>query len=259
MSCLITPAARSQVEAADAEFEAGISAKDKGDVNGAIQHLQRAVALDPKMIKAHFAIGAIAELWCYGSEGEALCKLALKEYTKVLELDGSRNDVLKNIAYGSYVVDQIDQAESYYRKALTLDPNDPEALGGVAAIDQRRAYRDEVGAKIEHKVPLEKPLIDSPSCEEVRQRNLARIEEGIALLTRALRIHTDESSLMSFLSALYRHRAEIQCGNPRAYKADKSAARKWNHMVHETLKKRKPGDPFLRRIPPAPPPAPDGK
>ena len=259
MSCLITQVARPQGEDANSEFEAGISAKDKGDVNTALRHLQRAVALDPEMIKAHFAIGSIAELWCYGSHGEELCKLALGEYEKVLELDASRDDLFKNIAYAYYYFDHLDQAESYYRKALGLDPDDPEALGGVAAMDQRRVTRNVVTAKIEQRVPSENPLIDSPFCQEVRQMNLARIEEAIGLLTRALQIRNNDLDLMGYLSLLLRNRADIQCGNPKAYKADRSTARKWNHRLNETRTKRKAGDPILRRIPSAPPPAPDGK
>jgi Flp pilus assembly protein TadD len=231
-----------------------MSANEKGDVEAALQHLRRAVALDPKMIKAHFAIGAIADLWCENNV-ERRCELAIEEYKKVLELDASREDALKNLAYASYLIDQIDQAESYYRKALALDANDPEVLGGVAAIDAQRSYRDEAAAKVEHKVPIGKALIDSSSCQEVRQRNLARVEEGIALLTRALQIRSNSSDLMGFLSLLHARRAEIQCDNPQGYKAERNAARKWDRMRKETWK-RKTDDQSLRKLPPAPPPAP---
>jgi Flp pilus assembly protein TadD len=254
MSCLITSAARSQALTADAEFAVGMSANEKGDVEAALQHLQRAVALDPKMIKAHFAVGTIADLWCENNV-ERRCELAIEEYKKVLELDASREDALKNLAYASYVIDRIDQAESYYRKALALDGNDPEVLGGLAAIDNQRSYRDEAAAKVEHKVPIGKALIYSPSCQEVRQRNLARVEQGIALLTRALQIRNNSTDLMGFLSLLHARRGEIQCDNPQGYKVDRNAARKWDRMRKETWK-RKTDDRSLRKLPPAPPPAP---
>ena len=54
---LIVPAASSQVDVAEAEFAAGMLANEKGDPDLALQHLQRAVDLNPEMTKAHFAIG----------------------------------------------------------------------------------------------------------------------------------------------------------------------------------------------------------
>jgi Flp pilus assembly protein TadD len=248
---LTTVAARSQGPTSDNEFEAGMSANERGDIGAALQHLQRAIALDPKLTKAHFAIGTIADLMCDISAER--CELAIEEYKKVLELDASREDALRNLAYASYLVERVDEAESYYRKALALDPKDPEALGGLAAIDARRSYRDEVVAKVEHGIPPGRPLIHSPSCPELRQRNLARIEEGIALLTRALEIRKNSSDLMGFLSSLYVNRAEIQCGDSPGYKADRTAAKRWER-VRKEIWKRKGDDHSLRRLPPGPPP-----
>src|SRR5258708_8988777 len=100
----------------------GTSAEKKGDYRVAFEHLQRAVALDPKMIKAHFALGMIAESQCAVSEER--CQLSVEEYNKVLELDPSREDATKNLAFVLYQVNRVDESESYYRKALALNAND---------------------------------------------------------------------------------------------------------------------------------------
>ena len=230
-----------------------MSANEKGDIDAALQHLQRAVAINPKMTKAHFAIGTIADLWC-GMDGDR-CGLAIQEYKKTLELEPSNEEALRNLAYSIYRVEGPgkDEAESYYRKALGLGTNDPEVLCSVAAIDAQRSWVDVGLAKIALKLPTGKALIDSPSCHEVRDRNLVRVEEGIALLTRALQIRSNSTDLSGFMSWLYTDRAELQCHNRPAYKADRNAARKWDRMRKEIWKRKADNYGFVKCPPPPPP------
>jgi tetratricopeptide (TPR) repeat protein len=253
---LMTSAASPQVLTANAELAMGMSAEKNGDYGAALDHLQRAVALDPRMINAHFALGTVADSSCAISEER--CQLALEEYKKVLELDPSREDAMKNLAFVLYQVNRIDEAESYYRTALALNANDPDVLCGVAALNNRASYRLEVLARLENKLTTDEPLINWPFCREVRDGNLARVEVGIALLTRARVAQNQSTELMIYLAVLYRARAEIQCNNPKAYKADMNTSAKWYRMRTETLK-RKADDFSLRECPAAPPPPPNRK
>jgi tetratricopeptide (TPR) repeat protein len=252
---LIVPAAGSQVDVAEAEFTAGMLANGKGDPDLALQHLQRAVDLNPEMTKAHFAIGAIVDVWC--GMNEERCRLAISAYRKVLDLDPSYPDGLKNIGWAIYAAQRpnVDEAEIYYRKALAADPKDPELICAVAAIDAQGSWHDLAIAKADLKLPMRKLLIPSSSCHEVRERNLARVEEGIALLMGALQIRKDSTELLGFLSWLYMDRAEIQCDNRQAYMADENAARKWDRLRKEVWKRKADTGPF-QKCPPAPPPMP---
>jgi len=249
----MTVTGSSQITTADAELAAGMSAEGKGDYSGAIEHLQRAIALDPKMINAHFTLAAIADLWCDQSEGDERCRLAVEEYKKVLELDPLREDAMRNLAYALYQVSRAEEAESYYRQALALDPKDPEALCGVTVLDQKISFRVEALARLENKLEANEPLIASPFCHEVRDRNLSRVEEGIALLTQASKTNEHSITLMGYIAELYRGRAAIQCNNPRAYRADTNAAAKWYRLRKETSKKNA-ADLSFRKCPSPPPP-----
>jgi tetratricopeptide (TPR) repeat protein len=254
MSCRIAPVATAT---ADAELAAGMAAQEKGDHPAALRHAQKAVALAPKMTKAHFALGKIADGMCIPNAqpgpDERLCGLAIHEYKSVLEVDPSYAEASTNLAYLSYSFGKRDEAERYYRKSLALRPDDPEAACGVAALGVQRAWTDVTHERNKLSLPLKKPLIDSPSCREVRERNLTGFEESLALLTRALEVRPENMALMGFLSFLYSGRAEIQCGNRRAYEADKAAAKKWDRMEKEQLKKAQTGH-VLSKCPPAPPP-----
>lgn len=248
-------AAHSQSVNAENEFAAGTSAKNNGHYEIAMHHFQGAIALDPKMIEAHFALGTVTDVWCGLDGGDARCLIAIDEYKKVLELDSSREDATKNLALALYRMSHDDDAEAYYRKALALDRNDPDALCGVASFDMRKSFRVENLARFENDLKFEQPLIHSPACAAVREKNVARVEEGITLLTAARVSNEHSTELLGYLAELHRERAEIQCGNPRAYRADMNAATKMNRMRNDTWK-RNGADSSVQKCPPAPPPPP---
>lgn len=259
LSCMVSPEAKSQVSTADAEFALGKSSEEKGDYHAALEHLLRATLLDPKMIKAHFAVGAIAGSWCgrdidSNSAPEAgFCKLAVDEYEKVLELDAAHEGALKKLAFIFYMKLQLNEAEVYYRKALDLNPNNPELLCGVSAIAYTRSWPEiSPAAKLKYMLPIGAPLIHSPFCHDIRRQNLSRVEEGITLLKRAHKSRNNCVELLIYMSRLYTIRAEIQCGNSAAYKADRKAAAKWDQAAEKIW--RKSGAHPSLECPPAPPP-----
>ncbi len=258
---LISPAANPQVLTADAELAVSRAAREKGDYNAALLHAQMAVSLSPQMTEAHFTLGSIADDMCIPNAqpgpDERLCGLAIQEYKKVLELDASHADALKNLAYLLYQFYRLEESENYYRQGLALYPDDPEDLCGVAVFDYYHSASDVSKTKAELNLSLKTPLIGSPLCSEVRQSNQARVGEGIALLSRALQFRSDDLDLMGHLSALYYVRAEIQYGNREAYKTDLNAARKLNRMLLNRTRKRRFPLRVLQKCPSAPPPRPD--
>ena len=224
---------------------------------GALEYLKRAVALDPKMTKAYFAIGSIADIWCGVDDGDPLCQVAIDGYQKVVALEPSRKEAWKRLAYASYGMYRIDQAESDYRRALSLDANDPEVLGGLAALDMQAAYRDVALAKIEPKVVTERELIDSPFCEQVRGKNMAPVNEGIEFAAKAREVKNKNVNLMGFLGVLYATRAQIQCGDLKSFKDDMDASKWWSRLIAKTHHQTR--DQNLRNMPPGPPPPPPAR
>ena len=83
--------------------------------------------------------------------------------------------------------------------------------------------------------------------------NLARIEEGISLVSKSLRIDSRNLDAMRHLSSLYAARAEIQCGDPRAYRADMNNAKRWDRLGTQLFKAKVHIEAF-RKCPPGPPP-----
>ena len=246
-----------QISEVTAELALSSAARQKGDYVAALRYAQKAIASNPETSSAHFATAKIADDMCIpnAQPGPRMreCNLAIDEYKRVLQIDGSHQEASKNLAFLLWQFGR-EEAEDYYRKALALNPNDPEALAAVGATNASRSWRHVALRKADAGIPAERPLISFAGCFEIRQNELARVNEGISVLRKALQIESDNVEFMVWLSELYKTRAETQCGDPKAYRSDISDARKWNRVGNAS--RRISGDNSLRRYPPAPPPAP---
>jgi len=258
--CLIAAPASAQIPGADGELAVGLAAQEKGDYERAFQHLQRAVVLDPGMIKAHFALATVADHLCLPNAEPGpdtnVCGIAVQEYEKVPELDASRQDALKSLAYLLYQFNRVNESEVYYRRDYELNENDPEAMCALAALDFRRVWVDLSETRVALQLPPGTPLVSSPACNEVRGRIQPGVGEGIALLLRAVRAIDNDSDLKEYLSAFYMVRSQIQCGNSRASSADIKTAKAWSRRAKHTSQTNAQQHSFTK-CPPAPPPAPD--
>jgi tetratricopeptide (TPR) repeat protein len=230
LTACASPAKKRQIAEAVTDLALSSAAREKGNYPTALMYAQKAVAASPGMASAHFAVGRIADDLCIpnAEPGPNMreCNLAIEEYKRTLQIDGSDKEASIDLAYLLWQFGR-EESESYYRKALALDPNDPEALAAIATIDFRQSRKDMVQREVNAGASAEKPLIGLAGCFEIRQNDLDRVNEGISLLTKALQVESDNLEFKAWLSVLYDNRAEIQCGNPEAYRVDVAKARKW--------------------------------
>lgn len=247
------PVAKPQATTADSEMTAGGLAREKGDYPTALQHFQRAVDLDSQRVDTNFALALIADDLCtsYNADmSDPHCKLALQQYRKVLELDNSNEVAAKNLAFVLYHLNLPDESEKYYRTALALDSDDGEAMCAVAASDWRRSYRlfAESGMSLDAAAS-----IDAPSCTTVRDNVQSRLNEGMALLGRALRGRNKNVDLLDWSSAFCWLRAHVRCDDQTAYRADMNTAKELFQKARRAQARRHR---VFYRCPPAPAPPP---
>jgi len=229
--CLVTSHLTAQNFNIASELGLGISAFDKGKYGDAILHLERVVTHDPSSVTGRFYLAEAYDK-TYSEDCVRNCaanerrrQRALEEYNRTFELDPSLIGALKAIAWRYDRDGHRDEAEGYYRKVVNVVPNDFEVLYNLAVLDWKRSYQFRAEKRSRLKLGRE-PLIHTFSCAEVRAGNLGRVEEGIALLERAVEI--DESSdAQAHLSLLYREHADIQCENQSGYDRDLGAALQW--------------------------------
>ena len=240
-------------------FELALSstAREKGDYHTALKHAQKAVELNPGGVNAHFAVAGIADDMCFPNANPGpdmqLCNLAIDEYKWTLQLDSTQREALKDLAYLLWQFGREEESQGYYRNALALETDDPEALAAIAVNGYMRSYRDIAPRNGQAGIDLKTPN-EMPWCSEARNANLARLNEVLSNLTKAQQIKGDESDFAVWLGLTYRVRAAIQCGDSQAFAADIEAAEKWEKLSAKT---RKLSDNSPHRYPPPPPPPPE--
>jgi tetratricopeptide (TPR) repeat protein len=247
-------------EAADA-IQAAIYARGALDNRKAFSLATKAVALAPDMAEAHFTLGLIADDQCL-PESQSVdngrrCNMAYEEYQKTLLLNPNHLDALKNLAYLSHQRERKEEADRYYRKALSLSPEDPELLDAVAAMDFRSVWPDINAARYAFS-SLDTQANDlrwlaSSSCLPTRARDLARLNEALELLTRALKVRPYSLNLISWTSVVHRARSLLQCGVVQAYLADTNASRILNRQYYDGLGYRQ--DQLFQKTPTGGPPS----
>ena len=93
----------------------------------------------PALLNARLYLAtAFAQQYIPGVDAEDNNRMgqnAIDQYKAVLERDPKNINSVKGIAYLYLQMKKFDDAKTYYRKAIELDPNDPEPYYSVGVID----------------------------------------------------------------------------------------------------------------------------
>ena len=92
-----------------------------------------------------------------------------------------------------------DEAKSWYRKRISIEPENPEPLYGIATLNWQISY-DETGMTGE----------DIEMLEEERKQEIGDlVDEGIVALKEALEINPEYADAMQYLNLMYREKAKL--------------------------------------------------
>jgi len=228
--------------AARAELNAGVQAFRQANYEEAVGHFEQAVALDPEFVTAHMYLAtAYAQTFAPGvdtPENVVWATKALNEYREVLRRDSTSVISLKGIAFLEMQLKNYDQAKESYQKASALDPADPELFYSVGVIDWSIAYRAIAAEKAKLSAKAQDSLFLSPGCEDARTAVQANLNDGLAMLTKAVSLREDYDDAMAYLNLLYRLRADVDCGNKEAHAADLKNANELTDMAMAARKKK---------------------
>src|SRR5258708_8970032 len=133
---------------------------------------------------------------------------------------------------------KFDESKDNYRKAIELEPDDPESHYSIGVIDWTETYqpRMEERAKLNLKPDASLQGKSNAVCEMARAKNEDKIQEGIDNLIKAIQLRPDYDDAMAYLNLMYRERADVQCYDPAARKADLNAADGWVDKTMATKK-----------------------
>jgi tetratricopeptide (TPR) repeat protein len=225
------------------QLNKGVQAYKSAKYEEAINHFQQAVNFDPSLPMARlylataYAQQVVPDLTT--PENMKNANLAMQGFQSVLEKDPKDINSLKNMASLYFNIDKYDEAKQWQMKVLAVDPQDAEAAYTIGSIDWREAYRNAVQAL--HDVNMQddgqgNPKMPKQACQALVAKNTPLVNEGIEYLTKAIQIRPTYDDAMSYLQLTYRRKADLECGNDAARKADLALVDQWREKAMGTRK-----------------------
>jgi tetratricopeptide (TPR) repeat protein len=228
---------------ARSDLNKGVQAYKSAKYDQAISFFKDAVDLDPSLVNARLYLAtAYAQQFVPGvdsPDNNKSAEAAIDQYQQVLKLQPAREqqiNSLKGIAYLYLQMKKFDQAKEYYRKAIDLDPNDPELDYSIAVIDWTQVYQPRMQLWAEQGLKPTDELKSAKACQQLKQSNEDKVNEGLQLLEKAVKMRPEYPDAMAYLNLLYREKAHIDCGDPEARQADLKTADGW---VDKSISTRK--------------------
>ena len=222
------------------QLNKGVAAYKNARYEQAINNFKEAVALDGSLKNAKLYLAtAYAQQYIPGvdsPENLQNANSAIEQYKSVLEQDPKNVNSIKGIAYLYLQMKKFEDAKDYYRKAIALDPNDPEAYYSVGVIDWTQAYQPRMEERAKLGLRPDEPLKDKKLCAKLRGDSETVIQDGLDNLSKALQLRQDYDDAMAYLNLLYREKADRECDMPDQRAADLKTADEW---VDKTMAAKK--------------------
>ena len=242
LSLLVSVTGCQKLKARD-QLNKGVQAYKGAKYEEAIGHFEQAVNDDPTlpMARAYLATAYAQQVVPDLTTPENLktANLAIENYQKVLDQKPGDINSMKGIASIYFNTDNYDQAKQWQMKVLQADPKDAEAAYTIGSIDWRLAYRNavkdlrDVGMTDDGSGNVKMP---KKTCQELVQQNTPLVNEGIDYLQRAIQIRPGYDDAMSYLQLTYRRKADLECGDDAARKADMALVDEWREKTMNTRK-----------------------
>jgi tetratricopeptide (TPR) repeat protein len=224
------------------ELNLGVSAYKNANYEEATEHFGNAVRLDPDLTVARlYLAAAYREQYFPGVDTPENVKRAtdaIDQYLEVLKRQPDSMLALKEICWLYTQMRKFTDAKEYYLRALAVDSKDPELYYWVAVMDWSEVYRSLFEERAKMNLKSSATLIFDNACRAIRSKNMPLVEDGINMLTKAISLREDYDDAMVYLNLLYRNRADLECGDAQARKADLRKADEWSNFAMDTRKKK---------------------
>jgi tetratricopeptide (TPR) repeat protein len=231
-----------KLEARD-QLNKGVQAYKGAKYEDAIQHFQEAVRLDPTYPSAQlylataYAQSVVPDLQT--PENLKRAQLAIDGFKQVYDRDPKDVGSIKGIAALYLNIGKYDDAKAWQLKAIAVDPQDAEAYYTVGYIDWRQAYRnavEQLGTQGLTDAGDGNPKMNKQVCAKLQELNTPLVTEGLQYMQKAIDVRPNYDDAMSYMNLLNRRKADLECGNEAARKADVQAAIDWNTKAMGTRK-----------------------
>jgi tetratricopeptide (TPR) repeat protein len=236
------------------QLNKGVDSYKSAHYDEAIEHFQKATQLDPNlpMAKTYLAT-ALAQNVVPGMttpENLKTADQAIGIFEQVLSTNPNDVNSMKQIAGIYFSVNKLEDAKTWQKKVLDIDPKDPEAAYTIGVIDWTEAHKNLLAAlqtagfnddgKGNLKVP--KKVMDP-----LVSQNAPLVDESLKYLNMAVDNRPNYDDAMVYMNLAYRAKADVDFGNTSAVNDDLAQAQDWSskamgaRKINEQKKNAGPG------------------
>ncbi len=236
----------------------GVSAFRETKYAEAEADFRRVLAAEPRNIQAHLYLGtALMAQYipgAQGSENQRFADKARMEFESALYSDPNDLQATSSMAMLFFNEQKFDDASTWYRKVLAIDPDNKEALYSAAVITWTQFLPfDRQGRTDSNQRPGDPgPIVVREVREPLSSKWLPLLNEAIGNLEHALQIDPQYDDAMSYMNLLIRYRADLD-SSADEYTRDVEQADSWMRRAVQA-KEEKSGTAALPSVPPPPAP-----
>ena len=212
----------------------GVQAFKAGHYEEAVGHFQNSIALDPNYESARLYLATAYSYQVVPNldtpENLATAKKAMDGFNEVLAKTPNDLDALRQIASIQRNIKHFDDAKATEQKIISLDPKDAEANYTIGVIDWTQAYKNAVQILGEQGLQDDgngNVKMNKATCAKIKAANQPLVDEAMKYLNAAVEINPNYDDAMQYLNLNYRRKADLECGNDAARKADLAQADQW--------------------------------
>jgi tetratricopeptide (TPR) repeat protein len=220
------------------QLNKGIAAFKNAKYEDAVNHFQTSIELDPEYAQAKLYLATAYSYQVVPNldtpENLAVAKKAIDGFQAVLNKDPNDLTALKQIASIDRNIKKLDEAKDYEKKVIAIDPNDAEAHYTIGVVNWMQSYKQAItilaadGLTDDGNGNAKK---SKGACEKLKTANSATVAEGLQYLEKAVEINKTYDDAMSYLNLTYRRKADLECGDDAARKADLAKADEWSQKA----------------------------
>ncbi len=236
------------------QLNKGVQAFKNARYEEAVSNFQNAIELDPNYENAKLYL---ATAYSYqvvpnleSPENLEVAKKALSGFNAVLQKDPTDLTALRQIASIDRNIRKLTEAKEYEKKVIAIAPNDAEAHYTIGVVNWMEAYqnaRNILAADGSTDDGNGNPKKSKGACQKLQTANNTLVTEGLQYLNKAVEINPTYDDAMQYLNLTYRRKADIDCPDDNARKADLAQADQWSQKAmgarkqNEAAKEKKTG------------------
>ena len=216
----------------------GVQAFKNARYEEAVNHFQTAISLDPNYEQAKLYLATSYSYQVVPNldtpENLKIAQKAIDGFNEVLAKDPNDLTALKQIASIDRNIKKLDEAKEYEKKVIALAPNEAEAYYTIGVVNWMQAYKQAITILAADGLTDDgngNPKKSKGACEKIKAANAATVAEGQQFLEKAVEINKNYDDAMQYLNLTYRRKADIECGDDAARKADLAKADDWSQRA----------------------------